>query len=531
MLLLKYNSLPSDNLIICESTMLKFLYDKLSSDTGMYFNVWDWSMPELYGIVLGMLVKLNLSGCLQIQASEMLDFIIDVEKGYFTTDYHSFYHAVDVVAMLYYMLVDLGAAKHLTPLDSICLMIAGLCHDIGHPGLNNAYQVNARTSLAIKYNNQSVLENHSCTLTMELLSKHELFRHLHNDDFRGMDPEQTDVTLKTLIGNIILATDMMNHYELLESLHDLINSSSSTNIYCSFPSLSLCSPDKYFNEELDNNNDDDYSSNFSIVSSPEYFSTSKNPPSKLFSTTPAVSKLLNKYQRDILLKVLLHAADLSNAVRPWDISKRWSDCIVEEFFKQGDLENQKNLPISPNMNREQAYQSQISLGFSDFVVKPYFKAFALFLNQATIFLNALAKNRIYWDEINNNKKKKINHNNSQISSSPKSSKIKINISKGNNTKLIHALNTINSLSPSLGQQYCVNLAAGLLILPEDIQERLCQMSTPHTSYMTKYYFCNDNNSDKSEKMKHTLPGRSYNSNTLLMFTPSSPNIIDLDDDK
>nr|CAG8637871.1 4580_t:CDS:2 [Entrophospora candida] len=415
MLLLKYNSLPSDKLIICESTMLKFLYNKLSSDTGIYFNVWDWSIPELYGIVLGMMVKLDLSGCLQIQESEMLDFIIDVEKGYFTTDYHSFYHAADVVAMLYYMLVDLGAAKHLTHFDSICLMIAGLCHDIGHPGLNNVYQVNARTPLAIKYNNQSVLENYSCTLTMELLSKHKLFRHLHNNnnnDFQGMDPQQIDFTLKSLIEKIILATDMMNHYELLESLHNIINLSSSST-----SSTNICS-----------------------------------------SSSPSSDESY-KDQRDIFLKVLLHAADLSNAVRPWDISKRWSDSIVEEFFKQGDLEKQKNLPVSPDMDREQAHQSQISLGFGDFVVKPYFEALALFLNDATIFLDTLAKNR---------------------------------------------------------QQRRVSLAAGLLIIPEDIQEKLSRMSTPHTSYPTMHHFC----SDKSGKIRRTLSGRSYSSNALLTSTPS-----------
>nr|CAG8439478.1 9657_t:CDS:2 [Entrophospora candida] len=400
MLLLKYNSLPSDELITCESTMLKFLDNKLSFDTGMYFNVWRWSIPELYGILLGMMVRLDLSGCLQIQESEMLDFIIDVEKGYFTTDYHSFYHAVDVVAVLYYMLNDLGAAKYLTPLDSICLMIAGLCHDVGHPGLNNVYQVNARTPLALKYKNESVLENYSCTLTMELLSKHKLFQ---------MD-----------------------------------NNSSSSGIG------SRCC----------------YSSSSSTFTSPESSPTSTTSPSRLFPTTPT---LLDKDRRLILLKVLLHAADLSNTVRPWEISKCWSDCVVEEFFKQGDLEKLKNLPVSPNMDREQTHQSQISLGFGDYVVKPYFEAFALFLNQAKIFLDTLAENR---------------------------------------------------------QQRRVSLAAGLLIIPDDIQEKLCRMSTPHTSYVTKNrHNLHDNNviNNNSGNMRRTLSGRSYSSNALLMSTstPSS----------
>src|SRR5437016_5459364 len=118
--------------------MLKFIDNKFpAKETGMDFNVWKWSIPELYGIILGMLVKLDLVGTLNIRKSEMLDFIIDVEKGYYNTSYHSFLHAVDVVVVLYYMLTDLGAEKYISSLDAICLLIAGLCHDIGHVSNNN----------------------------------------------------------------------------------------------------------------------------------------------------------------------------------------------------------------------------------------------------------------------------------------------------------------------------------------------------------------------------------------------------------
>ncbi|CAG8790193.1 20855_t:CDS:2, partial [Gigaspora rosea] len=340
MLVPKHNILSSEHLIICERTMLNFIDNMLNSKIGMDFKVWDWQIPELYGIVLGMFVKLGLNDTISICKSEMLDFIIDVEKGYYKTSYHSFYHAVDVVAVLYYMLTDLGASTYLTSLDAICLLIAGLCHDIGHPGLNNVYQVNARTNLAVKYNDQSVLENHSCTLTMDIITKHRLLRHVHscNNEYKGCDPKEVDTTIRDLITKIILATDMSFHFDLLESLHNMIKSTSP------------CSSEES-GEEMDN--------------------------------------------------VLLHAADLSNTVRPWDISKRWSDLVVEEFFHQGDLEKQNNLPVSPNMDRKKAHQCQISLGFGDFVVKPYFEAFASFLNQANIFLDILANNRVCWDDMKN----------------------------------------------------------------------------------------------------------------------------------
>ncbi|CAG8520305.1 7036_t:CDS:2 [Paraglomus occultum] len=362
--------------------MLKFLANKLPN-TGMDFAVWDWSKPELYGIVLGMLAKLDLSGTLGIRKSEMLDFIIDVEKGYYATSYHSFYHAVDVVAVLYYMLTDLGVQKYLTSLDCVALLIAGLCHDIGHPGLNNVYQVNAKTHLAKRYNDQSVLENYSCDLTDDLITKHNLFANVH------LRPsEYTEASLRQLVRKTILATDMAFHFGLLVEMNSMFEQA--------------CSSEDS-EEEFDNSCP--ASSNGSVSSSPISPSplSSTSSIESFFTSLPYPNLItLDVNQRELLCKVLLHAADLSNTVRPWDISKRWSDLVVEEFFHQGDLEKNNNLPVSPNMDREQAHQCQISLRFGDFVVKPYFEAFAAFVHPAKIFLDTLKNNRAYWDELKNN---------------------------------------------------------------------------------------------------------------------------------
>jgi len=500
MLVLRHNELSSDQLIICERTMLKFIDDKFAAEeTGMHFNVWKWSIPELYGIVLGMFVKLDLVGTLDIRKSEMLDFIIDVEKGYYNTSYHSFLHAVDVLVVLYYMLTDLGAAKYLTSLDVICLLIAGLCHDIGHPGLNNVYQVNARTDLAIRYNDQSVLENYSCDLTMDIITKHKLFRHVHkcNTEYLGCDPKEVNTSLKDLIKRTILATDMMFHFDLLESLHNMIESTS-------------CSA---FSSEESGEETESCSSSpaSSLSSSPESSPVSITPPKQFpissnstnnghikitrsfsRSSSSSIIVTLDTDQRELLLKILIHAADLSNTVRPWEISKLWSDRVVEEFFCQGDLEKANNFPVSPNMDREQSHQCQISLGFGDFVVKPYFEAFAAFLNPATIFLDILAENRVFWDNMKN---------------APQISEI------AQPTTLSHESSSPKEGSTSSKGQRRVSLAAGLLIIPEDIQEKLRLMTSSR--------------SPRHRRLKRSLSGRSFSHHTLL---PTPGSLAPADDD-
>ena len=35
--------------------------------------------------------------------------------------------------------------------DLCVLLTACICHDLDHPGYNNTYQINARTSLAVRY--------------------------------------------------------------------------------------------------------------------------------------------------------------------------------------------------------------------------------------------------------------------------------------------------------------------------------------------------------------------------------------------
>ncbi|KAI8814126.1 hypothetical protein BJ742DRAFT_896397 [Cladochytrium replicatum] len=134
----------------------------------------------------------------------LLAFIVDVAKSYSSNPYHSFYHAVDVCYMLFYMLHDLGAAECLA-LNSdevFALLIAGLGHDALHPGFSNLFQVNAHTEVAQRFQNTSVLENQSRVFIDELLTKHQLLERLAL--LRSRRP---------------FNTDMVFHFSMLEGIN------------------------------------------------------------------------------------------------------------------------------------------------------------------------------------------------------------------------------------------------------------------------------------------------------------------------
>ena len=48
---------------------------------------------------------------------------------------------------------------------------------------------------------------------------------------------------------------------------------------------------------------------------------------------------------------MVHCADLSNTTKPLDLYKQWTGRVMDEFFKQGDIERERGLDISPMCDR------------------------------------------------------------------------------------------------------------------------------------------------------------------------------------
>ena len=61
--------------------------------------------------------------------------------------------------------------------------------------------------------------------------------------------------------------------------------------------------------------------------------------------------------RDLVVKMLIKTADLSNTVKPFDISRQWAICVTEEFFEQGDLEKASARPVSRGRGSLACYAS------------------------------------------------------------------------------------------------------------------------------------------------------------------------------
>jgi 3',5'-cyclic-nucleotide phosphodiesterase len=138
--------------------------------------------------------------------------------------YHNFRHVTDVLQALFYFLVRIGTlpdyslgsphpgkfekpaiASLLKPFDALTLLISAIGHDLGHPGVNNAFLVALNAPLAQLYNDRSVLESFHCAAYSQLLRRY-------------WPVAFADVTMRKLMINSILATDMGLHFKYMSEL-------------------------------------------------------------------------------------------------------------------------------------------------------------------------------------------------------------------------------------------------------------------------------------------------------------------------
>ncbi|XP_061411803.1 dual specificity calcium/calmodulin-dependent 3',5'-cyclic nucleotide phosphodiesterase 1A-like isoform X2 [Lethenteron reissneri] len=72
------------------------------------------------------------------------------------------------------------------------------------------------------------------------------------------------------------------------------------------------------------------------------------------------------------MSLLLHAGDISHPTKEWPLHQRWTEALMEEFFRQGDREAKLGLPFSPLCDRNSTMVAQSQIGFMDFIVEPTF---------------------------------------------------------------------------------------------------------------------------------------------------------------
>lgn len=264
------------------------------------FDIWQWDPNEMLVLLEHIYHELGLVQLYHINGVTLKRWLLCVQENYKNNPFHNFRHCFCVAQMMYGV-INLCQLKGIFSLEDLGVLVtAAICHDLDHPGYNNAYQINARTELAIRYNDISPLENHHCAVAFRILSNPEtnIFANVDSDAFKRMRAGMT---------TLILATDMARHSEIMAKFEQ-------------------CVADGF-----------DYG---------------------------------KKEHVDTLKMMLIKCCDISNEVRPMEVSEPWLDCLLEEYFNQSDKEKAEGLPVAPFMDREKVTKSTAQLGFIKFVLIP-----------------------------------------------------------------------------------------------------------------------------------------------------------------
>uniref|UniRef100_G3TVR8 Phosphodiesterase n=1 Tax=Loxodonta africana TaxID=9785 RepID=G3TVR8_LOXAF len=177
------------------------------------FDVWLWEPNEMLSCLEHMYHDLGLVRDFSISPVTLKRWLLCVQDNYRNNPFHNFRHCFCVTQMMYSMVWLCGLQEKFSQMDILILMTAAICHDLDHPGYNNTYQINARTELAVRYNDISPLENHHCAVAFQILAQPEcnIFSNVQPDEFRQI--RQGIITL-------ILATDMARHAEIMDSFKE-----------------------------------------------------------------------------------------------------------------------------------------------------------------------------------------------------------------------------------------------------------------------------------------------------------------------
>lgn len=139
-----------------------------------------------------------------------------LEFGYHSTNpYHNSIHAADVTQAMHCFIQENKIRRHMTHLETLCSIMAAVCHDLDHPGVNQSFLVATNNPLASLYNNNSVLENHHWRFALSIFKESQLFDHFEEDVMKDM---------KRQLKDLILATDIARQNEYLKQFRDLTSS-------------------------------------------------------------------------------------------------------------------------------------------------------------------------------------------------------------------------------------------------------------------------------------------------------------------
>lgn len=254
--------------------------------------------------------------------------------------YHNWIHAVDTAFTLRLIFHSISAERYFAAHERFALMVAAFSHDLGNFGVTNGFLTRSAHEFSLGYNDLNCLQNMSCAKLFRITTEPETSIFINFDKATQRDVRQviifailhTDPRLQ-----LEILAEMWGHYEGRRELLDLVQQLTRTA------------------EETGEN---------------ETLAKARKEVEDYFWNADVKYSLRN---------LLVHVADNSYSLKPWDICTHWANALSEEFFKQGDLERNSKLSMQPLNDRVRANVAFAQIVNIQHIIVPQTKLLVQFL--------------------------------------------------------------------------------------------------------------------------------------------------------
>ncbi|KAL6759535.1 hypothetical protein V8C86DRAFT_3024861 [Haematococcus lacustris] len=310
----------------------------------------------------------------KVDEGRLARFLIRIEDGYLDNPYHNRIHASDVLQWLHVLMVRGGVLKALQVGDAgvLATYLAAAVHDVGHKGLNNDFLVKSGDPLALLYNDLSPMENHHLATTFQLMTQEPTNFLIHASS-------KVRETLRKQMIAMVLATDMRGHFTHTSLFKSKLGvSEGEEGMEGRQPSSTQLAPTPPAHPSQD-----------SVPAAASARSASCPSP-------PPQPPIMDDEAKSLALSVGLKVADLGNLAAPEPQNVRWVAALEEEYFRQGDREQELGLPVSALMQRGKAGVSKSQTGFCKVVSFPLFRVFVKAFPDCRPMLDSAVANFDRW---------------------------------------------------------------------------------------------------------------------------------------
>uniref|UniRef100_A0A1I8GIE2 Phosphodiesterase n=1 Tax=Macrostomum lignano TaxID=282301 RepID=A0A1I8GIE2_9PLAT len=299
--------------------------------------------------VIKMFEDTGLFSAFKLNYASFCRWILSVKKNYRAVTYHNWRHALNVTQCMFAMLRTSPELRGLNRLDKLALLVASICHDLDHRGTDNKFQRLTLSPLAQLYSRAPRVKKmyrrkflNFCTQWTGPYTWCDQCIMLLSingcDILSSLSQSQYERCIAT-IEKCILATDLQKHMAARKVLQQLVT-------------------DRAFN----------------------------------WSETA---------HQDLLLGLLMTAADLSAITKPWSVQKKVAFLVASEFYEQGDREKQE-LHLQPDDQKDRAKQQKLpkmQVDFIDFVCLPVYTLLCEICSELHELRNGCLSNRAQWESL------------------------------------------------------------------------------------------------------------------------------------